>query len=766
VEKRDDKKWAYKTVGKPHPVVDGIERATGRARYAVDLFLPGMLHGKILRSPHPHAGILNIDTSRASRLKGVKAVITGADTPRRKYGGLPMFPETVDEYGLAVDKVRYEGDEIAAVAAVDEETAREALELIRVEYDILPAVFDPLEAMSEGVPLIHSAPGNIAFEGEMAFGDVEKGFKESDYIREDEFTTPMMSHCPLEPHAGLASVGASGKVTVWSSTQSPYFVQKDLSQLLGLPLDKIQVIKTHVGGAFGGKIEALAPEFCCALLSMKTGRPVKISYSREEEFITARHRHPTIIRLKTGFKKDGTLVAKECRAVMDGGAYNSFGPGIFGRIGGQISLVYRVPNMAFKGYRVYTNKPVCGAMRGVTNFQARFADDSQMDMIAADLGMDPVEIRLKNARLPGETTPHGWKVTSCGLTECLEKIEEKRKSVRQGSEDPRKKVGVGVSCWGYYSGSKVGHGGSGIFMRLNENGTISLTTGASEIGQGLHTILSQIAAEELGLSLDRVQVLSGDTDYTPVDLGSWLSRTTYFTGNAVLEAARDVKRQVLRTAAEMLQADADHLVCKDNAVCDSADPQKKVPIEDVAKFSIYQGRKGILATGYFDVDLGVSNPRTGVGNASPAYAFGALMAEVEVHTGTGQVSVRRISSATDCGYTINPLTAAGQIQGASVMGLGGALFEELKIEDGHVLNPSFLDYKVPRATDAPEQETFFVETEDPGGPFGAKGIAEGATIPVAPAIANAVYDAIGRRIKSLPLTPEKVLEAQKDTKPS
>jgi len=744
-------------VGKATPVVDGIERATGRAKYAVDIFLPGMLHGKILRSPHPHARILHIDTSRASKLKGIKAVITGMDTPKRKYGGLPMFPETVDEYGLAVDKVRYEGDEIAAVAAVDEESASEALELIRIEYEILPAVFDPREAMLEGAPLVHRASRNIAFEGEMTFGDVEKGFKEADLIREDEFTTPMMSHCPLEPHTGLASVSPSGKVTVWSSTQSPYFVQKDLSQLLGISLDRIRVIKTYVGGAFGGKIEALAPEFCCAFLSMKTGLPVKITYSREEEFITTRHRHPTIIRLKTGFKKDGTLVAKECQAIMDGGAYNSFGPGIFGRIGGQISLVYRIPNFAFKGYRVYTNKPVCGAMRGVTNFQARFADDSQMDMIARDLGMDPIEIRLRNARRSGETTPHGWRVTSCGLKECLQKITERRKSVRRKSQNPLKKLGVGVSCWGYYSGSRVGHGGSGIFMRLNENGTIALITGASEIGQGLHTILSQLAAEELGLSLDRVQVLSGDTDYTPVDLGSWLSRTTYFTGNAVLDAAKEFKRQIIRTAAAMLQVDTDSLVCKHNSVFDTADPQKRVMIEDVAKFAIYNKRNAILATGYFDADLGASNPKTGVGNASPAYAFGALMAEVEIHTGTGQVTVRRITSATDCGYTINPLTATGQIQGASVMGLGGALFEELIVKDGHVLNPSFLDYKVPRATDAPEQETFFVETEDPGGPFGAKGIAEGATIPVAPAIANAICDAIGVRIKSLPLTPEKIL---------
>lgn len=447
---------------------------------------------------------------------------------------------------------------------------------------------------------------------------------------------------------------------------------------------------------------------------------------------------------------------------MDGGAYNSFGPGIFGRIGGQISLVYRVPNMKFKGYLVYTNKPVCGAMRGVTNFQARFADDSQMDMIARDLGLDPIDIRLKNARQPGETTPHGWKVTSCGLTECIKKIDQIKSSIREPDVNPHKKVGVGISCWGYYSGARVGHGVSGVFLKLNENGTAQLLTGAADIGQGLTTVLCQIAAEELGISLDKVQMSPVDTDLAPIDLGSWLSRTTYFTGNAVIEAAEDAKQQIFEVACEILDTNMGDLICKDNVIYDSINPEKSIPIEDAIRNSIFKRGKAILGKGYFDANLGVSNPKTGVGNAAPAYAFGAVLAEVEINVRTGQVAVRRMTTATDCGYPINPLTASGQIEGAIVMGIGGALFEELKVKDGYVLNPSFMDYKVPRATDAPEQETYLIETLDPGGPFGAKGISEGATIPVAPAIANAIHDALGKRFMSLPITPEQIVKALRD----
>ena len=749
----------YSVVGKSVPKVDSLVKSTGEAQYVADMVLPRMLYGKILRSPVPHARILNIDTSKARKVKGIKAIITGTDTPKRKYGGLPMFPETVDEYGLALEKVRYIGDEIAAVAAIDEETAQEAISLIKVEYEVLRAVFDSVEAMMDQAPQIHNVLRNIAFEGEMEFGNVEKGFRESDYVREDEFTTSMLSHCALEPHASVASVSPSGKITVWSSTQSPYFVQKDLSQLLDVSIDRIRVIKTYVGGAFGGKIEALAPEFCCSLLAVKTQKPVKIAYSREEEFISTRHRHPTIIRLKTGVKRDGTIVAKECQAIMDGGAYNSFGPGIFGRIGGQISLVYRVPNMRFKGYLVYTNKPVCGSMRGVTNFQARFADDSQMDMIARDLGLDTIDIRLKNARQPGEITAHGWKVTSCGLTECIKKICQKRNNIRKPEENSYKKLGIGVSCWGYYSGSRVGHGSSGAFIKLNENGTVNLITGAEDIGQGSNTVLCQIAAEELGISLDKIHINTGDTDFTPIDLGSWLSRVTYFAGNAVREAAKDVKSQIFEVASEILETNIDNLVCNNSKIYDSVSPKKYISFEDAVRNSIFKRGAAILGKGYFDANLGVSNPKTGVGNASPAYAFGAVLAEVEINLRTGQVSVRRIVSATDCGYPINPLLATGQIEGAVVMGMGGALFEELKIKDGVVLNPSFVDYKVPRATDAPEQKTYLIKTLDPGGPFGAKGISEGATIPVAPAIANAIHDALGKRFTSLPITQEQIVKA-------
>ncbi|HLA28755.1 MAG TPA: molybdopterin cofactor-binding domain-containing protein [Syntrophales bacterium] len=753
----------YSVIGKSLPRVDAVVKVTGDAKYTADMMLPGMLYGKILRSPHPHAKILNIDVSKAKRLPGVRAVITGNDTPGKTFGRYqddPLRQQFVDQYALAIDKVRYIGDEVAAVAAIDEDTAEEALDLIDVEYEELPAVFDPEEAMKPGAPRIHDhAEHNVGLILPRHFGDVEKGFKESDHIFEDRFVTQGVTHCALEPHAVLASFDPAGKLTVWSSNQNPFPDRAQLARALDMPEGRVRIIKPHVGGGFGGKVELLSHDVCSSLLSMKTGRPVMIVLTREEVFNATRQRHPMIIKLKTGVKSDGTLMAKECTIISDTGAYYALGPNVMAVTGYVFMLIYRVPNVRYEANLVFTNKQVCGAQRGYGNPQIRFADDSQMDMIAEALAIDPVELRLKNAAQPGDITSMGARITSCGFTECLQKVME-----RTGWRDKRGKLpgnqGIGMAGQGMVSGAKTYDRpfSSGALVELQEDGTIILFTGGADIGQGLNTVLSQITAEVLGVGIEDIRIVAADTEITPWDQGTSSSRATMFAGNAVKLAASDARRQLFEAVAERLEANPEDLEARDRKIFVKGSPEKGISFSDAVLAIRLNKKQPLLGRGYYDPDVERPSP-TGKGNVSPSYSFGADVAEVEVDTETGRVKVSKITGAHDCGFALNPMAVDGQVEGATHMGVGYVLTEGFFREEGQTLNSSFLGHKMLTALDMPEVESMIVEPIDPQGPFGAKEVGEGTSVATAPAIANAIYDAIGVRIKDLPITPEKILKA-------
>lgn len=749
-------------VGKRLPRVDGLPKATGEADYAGDLILPRMLYGKVLRSPHAHARIVNIDTGRARGLPGVKAVVTGKDTYGLAYTVLQELndPALFDKQPICVEKVRHVGDEVAAVAAVDEDAAEEALDLIKVEYEPLPAVFDPVKAMEPGAPLIHEQERNIAWEIHLNAGDVDAGFAQCDLVREDTFRTQNVAHAVMEPHTCVAEFDSSGRVSIWSASQTPYRIRMNLARLLKMPESKVRVILPHVGGGFGARAELMPHEFCAALLSKISDRPVRIALTRDEVFNCTRTRHPMILTLKTGAKKDGTLLARQTKIVVDNGAYNSTGPIAVYLCVAFMHGVFRIPNLKLDAYLVYTNNPVNGPMRGHGGVQGRFAADSQMDMLAEDLGMDTAELMLKNAVNPGDTLAHKLHITSCGVKECIEKTTaaigwKEKKTKRQGNR------GVGLATHAYLSGVNqdpyVCHS---AIVKVHEDGGISLLTGAADIGQGSNTVLAQIVAEEFGVTLDDVRVVVQDTEITPLDRGSFSSRVTLWTGNAVKAAAADAKQQLFKTIAQKLEANPEDLVARDRRLYVVGSPEKGMPIDEAIKYCqlATEGRP-ILGRGYYSMPFTLPSLKTAIGNLSAAYSFGATAAEVEVDIKTGQVKVLKLVVAHDCGRAINPTSVEGQIQGCAIMGMGGALTEILTLEEGRSLNPSFLEYKAPLIVDCPEIKEIIVETIDPEGPFGAKEAGEGPIISIAPAIANAIYDAIGVRITDLPVTGEKVLRA-------
>ncbi|MEE8449769.1 MAG: 4-hydroxybenzoyl-CoA reductase subunit alpha [Thermodesulfobacteriota bacterium] len=753
----------HSIIGKSYPKIDAPEKSTGRAEYTADLVFTGMLFGKMLLSPLPHARVLHIDTSRAERLAGVQAVITGRDVSSVLYG---VSPARYDENVLALDKVRYVGDETAAVVAVDEETAVEAISLIKVDYQPLEAVFDPFQAMKEGAPQIHErAKNNINAEVHQEFGELEKAFRESDYVRQDRFVTQRAAHAPMEPHAVVACFDSSGKLTVWSSTQVPHYVHYQLSRVLGLPMGMIRVIKPYLGGGFGGKAETTCLEFCSAILSQKTGRPVQMIYDRKEMFLHGRGRHRQFIELKTGVKKDGQLKGLQVNVVMEGGAYTSFGIATIYYAGAMLSSPYRLPTMKFDGYLVYTNQPTCGAQRGHGTPQTRFAFESQLDMIAEELGIDPLEIRLLNAVGPNEMTINELKITSCEFSQCLKKVAEisdwKKK---KGKLPPGRGIGL-AGAW-YLCGaaypiyrSEMPH--SNAMIKLGEDGTsATLYVGAADIGQGSDTVLAQIAAEELGLAYEDIRVLSADTELTPLDLGAYASRQTFMSGNAVRQAAADVKRQLLQLAAQKLEANVDDLLSRESKIFVKGAPDRFLPFAEVAEEAFFMKGPVVGKGSYKPPKLGGAFKGGAVGT-SPAYSFVAQVAEVSVDVRTGQITVDRIYNVHDSGTVINPRAFHGQAHGSVHMGLGEAIYEEVVIENGVVVNPTLAEYRIPTANDMPEIQSEAVASYDPAGPFGAKEVGEGSILPVVGAIANAVYNACGVRIKKLPMTPEQVFMALK-----
>lgn len=749
----------FSVIGKRIPRVDGVVKVTGEARYAGDMSLARMLYGKILRSPYPHARIMNIDTDKAKRLSGVKGVITGQDTLGVKYITFQLLWRLADDSILAMDKVRFIGDEVAAVAAIDEDIAEEALDLITVEYEELPAVFDPEEALKEDAPQIHDhAKGNVGLSRLVEFGDLDRAFKECDYIREDRFVTSAVIHGFMEPHACVAGFDPAGRLTIWTSTQSPYAVQTLLAKTLGMREGDIRVIRPHVGGGFGGKVEMLAHEFCSALLSKKTGRPVRIEYTRDEEFSAGRRRHPMTIELKTGVKKDGTLVARECRNMIDGGAYLGLGGIVVSNSIILPALTYRVPNYRYQAHRVYTNKPPGTAMRGFGAPQPVFALESHLDMIAENLGIDPVELRLRNSIQSGDQIPRVAKISTCGLSECIQKAAN-----RAGWDGKQGKLptgrGMGIACYGFASGalfnifnSRLPY--SEVQIKLNDDGTVNLLTQAADIGQGSDTVLCQIVAEELGVKVEDVTITASDTQNAPMDLGSFSSRVTLFAGNAAMAAAADVKRQLFEVASGQLGLKMhQHLEARDRRIFIREHPEKGISFSETVQVA-QRAKNGMPVMG-----RGIFDHRKSSGFGSPTWSFGAQVAEVEVDRETGHVTLLKITAAHDCGKALNPLLVEGQLEGSIHMGMGYALSEEILFDKGLTLNPSSLDYKIPLATHTPEIETIEVETNDPEGPFGAKESGEGLTLPVAPAIANAIYAAVGARVKELPITPDKILKA-------
>lgn len=754
---------AYRIIGKSVPRVDGVEKVTGAARYAGDLVLPGMLHGKLVRSPHAHARILAVRAEKALKLPGVRGVATGKDGPGTLFG---FLPQTRDRLALPIDKVRYVGEEVAAVAADTPEIAARAADLVEVEYEVLPAVFDPEEAMAEGAPQLHNhVKNNVSAETHMNFGDVEEGFARSDLIREDTYRTQAILHGFIEPHAVVAQWGPGEKVTLWASKQSPYIVYRNLSRALNLKPSQVRIIQPHIGGGFGGKHEPFGLDFAAVLLSRKTGRPVKIVLDQEEIFFSGQRRHAMIIHVKLGLKRDGTIMACQMKLIADGGSYASVGQLSIYLPGSFLPIPLRVPNVQYDAYRAYTNKPFSGALRGHCIPQMRFALEGLLDVTAEELGIDPVDIRLKNAVHSGETTVNGFKITSCGLTETIEKAaqaagwrEKRGKRHRVGS----KVRGVGMATNSLCSGSRLGgHDASSAIIKIHEDGAASLLTGSTDVGQGAMTVLSQILAEDLGLDMKEVTVASGDSESIPLDPGTYGSRVTFCSGNAVLAACRDIKDQIFAAVAPRLGTTADNLELGDHRVYVKEHPDQGMPWIKAVREAFYTRGQPVIGRGTATPGTEMADFITGEGNLSAAYSFGTQVAEVEVDLETGQVRVLKFIVSHDCGYPINPALMDGQLHGSVVHGMAQVLGEDISYLEGLPLTTSLTEYGMPTAADAPRIETIHVNTKDEMGPYGAKESGEGSMISTLACVSNAIYDATGVRIKEIPVTPPALLRALK-----
>lgn len=745
----------YAVVGKGLPKLDASGKAIGQSRYIADMSFPNMLHGKVLRSPYAHARILNIDTSRAKALRGVKAVITGKDILPVKFG---IVPFAADQHALCINKVRHPGDSVAAVAAIDEDIAEEALSLIRVEYEILPAVFDPEESMRPGAPIIHEGvKNNISASLVKNFGDIDLGFKESAVVREDRFRTQPNNHAPIEPHGCISIWHPENKVTIWCSTQIPFFLRRNLSKVVGLEERDVRVIKTIVGGGFGQKIDMFASDVCSTLLSKMTCRPVKIVINREEVFLSTRQRHPMIITVKTGAKKDGSLTAQHFRLIADGGGYNSTAPLVVTLSGYFLMIPYMLKNLRYEGAHVYTNKPVGGAMRGHGIPQARFAVESHLDNLARDLGMDPLDLRMKNAIYVGYKHPAQYRINTCGFKDALTAV------ARDIKWKEKKGSGVGIAGSAFPCGvNNMSHIGAGGIVEINIDGGVNILTGASDIGQGTETVLAMIAAEELGVKYEHVRVTAADTGVTPLDAGTFGSGVTFRAGNAMRAAAEDARRQLQDVVADKLEANPDDLVFRDDRVFVKGSPEKGISFLEAIKYYRYLDKPmPIVGRGFYMPDA--AEPTTLLkqdGNFSVAYTFMAQAAEVTVDKETGQVQLETIATAHDCGFMLNPMSVEGQLEGSVAGGIGMAFYEDQPHVNGEYLNPNFLDYKLPTPFEMPNKIfSVPIETFEPLGPFGAKESGEGNQVATAPAISNAVFDAVGVQIKELPFTPERVLKA-------
>ncbi len=752
-------------VGRTHRKVDAMERMRGVLRYTDDLKLPGMLHGKIKRSPHAHARIVSIDPTRALAMRGVFAVVTGRDFPI-PYGIIPWTP---DENALAVDKALYVGDGVAAVAAVDEDTAIAACDAIDIVYEPLPALFDPEEALAAGPELQinpYAKHVNLSKEVVLEFGDVEGGLARADLVIAGEYFFEGTTHAAIEPHCALAHVEPNGLLTVWSATQVSHYLHRELSKVLELAPNRIRVIQPPLGGAFGGKSEPFDLEFCVAKLAMITKRPVKILYTREEVFYAHRGRHPMRMRYQTGFTKDGKILANAAKTTIDGGAYSSFGL-VTTYYSGQLACSpYRMEAYRFHSRRAYTNKPACGPKRGHGSVQPRFATEVQLDKAAVALGLDPIELRRRNDLGAGATTVNEFRIGSNGFLECLRSVEaasewvERRRSLPYGR-------GLGIAGSTYISGTNYPiypnqMPQAAVQICLDRSGRARIFSGANDIGQGSNTMLAVIVGEELGLPLDDIRVVSADSDLTPVDLGAYSSRITLMVGNACLEGAKKLRKKVVGAVARRWEVPSNRVVLAGGLAVDREDPERSITCAQA--FVWAEEDHGLLGeVGSYNTPKDRHGEyRGGTIGASPAYSFTAHVAEVEVDPETGVVDVKTIWVAHDCGRALSRKIVEGQMEGSAYMGFAEAIMEQHIVDPGHAgvhTGPSLLDYRIPTFLDTPELRSLIVEAPDDRGPYGAKEAGEGPLHPSIPAIANAIFDAVGVRIDELPFTPPKVLRA-------
>jgi CO/xanthine dehydrogenase Mo-binding subunit len=751
-------------IGKRVAKLDAPDKVSARTRYINDMVLPRMLVAKILRSDRVHARILRVDTSKALALPGVMAVITAADTPDGKIGVLKDNPP------LKGDKVRCIRDEIAAVAAESEEICDAALRLITVEYEDLPAVFDCTGALAAGAPVIHAdRPDNIAMENNFEHGDIARGEAESDHVVEGRYNVHYVTHCNMGVSCTLADCDVDGKLTIWTQTQYPFNVKMDLAPGLGMHPGDIRIIQPPVGGAFGSKLDVYPYEPICALLAKKTRRPVKLMFSRAEEFIASPTRQPVEFHIRAGMTADGRLTFRDVDTLLNNGGYTSWGattPYVTMRT---VTSHYKVPHVKYRARAVYTNNPFAGSFRGYGNVQATWAIETHMDRMAEVAGLDPIAFRLKNANQPGDVTPQGARLGGIDLTGCISRAAEKSyflnkwAAYRADWETPaRFKRGIGIAASLHNAGGAKIHksDGCGTMLKMDDYARVTVITGASEIGQGLDTVVAQFVAEELGVPMRDITIICNDSATGPWDVGVHASRTTYIAGNSARRAARKAREQILRAAASRTNLAWGLLDLREGHVVRADSGLALMPLDRILRQMHFAGEDAelVMTSDYYEPP---SEPEDAnhVGDMSAAYSHAAHVAEVLVDTALGLVKVEKVWSVQDVGRVINLTGLEGQIEGGIAMGLGYALTEELQIVEGKVLNPGFRDYHLMTAPEMPALDLTFIETNDAEGPAGAKGIAELPTIVIAPAVGNALYNATGVRIFHPPMTPEKVARA-------
>ncbi|MCA1578874.1 MAG: molybdopterin-dependent oxidoreductase [Acidobacteria bacterium] len=760
-------------VGKPFRKVDARAKCVGQTKFADDIVLPRMLFCKLLRSHVPHALIKSIDASKALALPGVFAVITGKDLTI-PYGILPV---SQDEHALCIDKVRFVGDPVAAVAAIDEDTAFDAMNLIEVEYEPLNSITNIEEAVMIDEPRIHDYgdSGNVHKKVSLEFGNLDEGFAEADLVREDVFFYEGNTHLPMEQHAAVAHFDADQKLTLWSSTQTPHYVHRALAKVFELPAAHIRVIATPNGGGFGGKSDPFNHEVAVCKLSMITGRPVKITLTREEVFYCHRGRHPVLMKVKTGVKNDGAITAMHFQSFLDGGAYGSYGVASTFYTGALQTVTYNVPRYKFQGLRAFTNKPPCGPKRGHGTPQPRYALEVQLDKIAEQLRIDPVEIRRRHLVPPNTVTANYLRIGSMGLGACIDKVVEGSdwKNRFSGWDPTTRKLpygkGIGIACSSYICGAGLpiywnNMPQSAVQLRLDRQGGVCVMCGSTDIGQGSDSILAYIVAEILGIDPFDIRVVTADTDLTPVDLGSYSSRVTLMTGNAAIQAAERARELLVMAVAEKLGVPIENLSLAERRVFDVENPEVGVSFAEAVVLA--ESKFGTIGTvgSYTPPHSPGKFKGSGVG-PSPAYSYSAAVAEVDVNPDTGIVVVERVWIAHDIGRSINPVLVMGQVEGSVYMALGEILMEEMTYRTNrNVVHkfPSLLEYKSPTTMEMCDVKTYLIEDPDPNGPYGAKEVGQGPLLPVPPAVANAVYNAVGVRIDEVPITPEKVMRALKD----